>query len=379
LLSAESAGSSVSTSARDTPPEALPSSTRSEDAKSGALPIAVDEPAYISLEGRPPDIALAAESAPPSDKSEPLRIECSVLGNAWVLCQKPDGSRRVQEALDEAPPERREAVLREFHGRAVKGMRDPHANHVLQKLIALMAPGSLQFMVDELLEREGLATAVARHRYGGRIVQQLLKKCSASQVSGLAEALLQEAVTLSIHNFGHFSMQHLLHMGTEEQRHRLVQTILDNPETICKSKSGDGVVASAMEHGTSEQKLLISRAVLLQPGLMVELAQGRHGHSAVLKMLQVLEGQESLQAHMGLAMDIAALRAARYGRVVAKYLEEKTSSSASPQTSGQPGGNGGEAEEEEEEDGAAAEAAEEEEAEQEEEVAQERPPCVLEL
>jgi len=182
----------------------------------------------------------------------------------------------------------------------------------------------LQFMVDELLERDGLATAVARHRYGGRIVQQLLKRCSASQVSGLAEALMQETVTLACHSFGNFSVQHLLQFGTEEQRHRLAQAIMSSAETICRSKAGDGVVASALEHASSEDKLLIAQAVSLEPGLLVELAQCRHGHSAVLRMLQVLDGQDSLQAHMGLALGIATLRTSRYGRVVAKHLEEKT-------------------------------------------------------
>jgi len=217
----------------------------------------------------------------------------------------------------------REAVLQEFRGRAVKAMRDPHANHVLQKCISIMAPTSLQFMVDELSERDGLATAVARHRYGGRIVQQLLKKCSASQVSGLAEALMQETVALACHSFGNFSVQHLLQFGTEEQQHRLAQTIMSSAETVCLSKAGAGVVAAVLEHASSKDRLLMTQAVLLVPGLLVELAQCRHGHTAVLRMLHVLEGQDSLQAHMSLAMEIAKLRASRFGRVVAKHLEEK--------------------------------------------------------
>merc|ERR1712107_870699 len=117
------------------------------------------------------------------------------------------------------------------------------------------------------------------------------------------------------------AVQHLLQFGTEEQRHRLAQTIVSNAETICRSKAGDGVVAAALEHANSEDRLSIARAVLLEPGLLVELAQCRHGHSAVLRMLHLLEGQDSLQAHMGLAMEMPTLRASRYGRVVVKHLE----------------------------------------------------------
>mmetsp|Transcript_100609 Transcript_100609/g.252222 ORF Transcript_100609/g.252222 Transcript_100609/m.252222 type:complete len:380 (+) Transcript_100609:74-1213(+) len=332
-LLSESAGSSVSTSARGTQPKGLQSShglglpwsspERLAQASPGSLPLAIDEPAYIRLGDCHSPVSTSAGDAL-SEISLSSRGERSVLENAWLHSQDPAGTRRVQDALDEASDETREVALQEFHGRAVKAMRDPHANHVLQKCISIMAPTSLQFMVDELLERDGLATAVARHRYGGRIVQHLLKRCSASQVSGLAEALMQETVALACHSFGNFPVQHLLQFGTEEQRHRLAQTIVSNAETICRSKVGAGVVAAALEHASSEDRLSIAQTVMHVPGLLVELAQCRHGNTAVLRMLQVLDGQDSLQAHMGLAMGIATLRASRYGRVVAKHLEEKT-------------------------------------------------------
>mmetsp|Transcript_10707 Transcript_10707/g.28645 ORF Transcript_10707/g.28645 Transcript_10707/m.28645 type:complete len:372 (-) Transcript_10707:270-1385(-) len=288
----------------------------------GLVPFASDEPAYIRLDAyTSTDSASLGEA--PSEMPMVVRSECSVSGHVWLLCQDPAGSRRVQDALDKCSShEAREALLQELHGHAVKAMRDPHANHVLQKCISIMEPDSLQFMLDELLERDGLATTVARHRYGCRIVQQLLKKCATSQVSELAEALMQKTVKLARHSFGNFPVQRLLEFGTEEQRHRLAETIASNAETICRSRAGDGVIAAALEHASSDDKILVAKAVLLAPGLLIELAQGRHGKGAVMRILHVLDGQESLQAHMSLAMGIAALRASRHGRVVAKYLEE---------------------------------------------------------
>eukprot|EP00443_Scrippsiella_acuminata_P048579 CAMPEP_0115287434 /NCGR_PEP_ID=MMETSP0270-20121206/62456_1 /TAXON_ID=71861 /ORGANISM="Scrippsiella trochoidea, Strain CCMP3099" /LENGTH=377 /DNA_ID=CAMNT_0002704511 /DNA_START=30 /DNA_END=1163 /DNA_ORIENTATION=+ len=330
-LLSESPGSSIS--AKDAQPRGLLSSCghsflcgspiRLPHDSKVSLPLAFDEPAYIRLGDCPSPVSTSAGDAL-SEASLSSHSQKSVLENAWLHSQDPAGSRRVQDALDEASDEMMNVVLQEFHGRSVKAMRDPHANHVLQKCISLMTPTSLQFMVDELLERDGLATAVARHRYGCRIVQQLLKKCSASQVSGLAEALMQEIVTLACHSFGNFSVQHLLQFGTEEQRHQIAQTIVTNAGTICRSRAGDGVVATALEHTSSQDKGFLVQAVLHEQGLLVELAQGRHSHSAVLRMLQVLDGQASLQAHMSLAMEITTLRASRYGRVVAKHLEEKS-------------------------------------------------------
>mmetsp|Transcript_80148 Transcript_80148/g.202734 ORF Transcript_80148/g.202734 Transcript_80148/m.202734 type:complete len:394 (+) Transcript_80148:74-1255(+) len=331
----ESAGSSVSTAAGETHSEGTPTSQNESlllgsailpsGGPPGLLSLAFDEPAYICLDGYNSTDSSSIDHGS-SDIPMTVRSECSVSGHVWLLCQDPDGSRRVQDALDESSPhETREALLQELHGHACKAMRDPHANHVLQKSISIMTPSSLQFMIDELLESDGLATAIARHRYGCRIVQQLLKRCSASQVSGLAEALMQEVVSLACHNFGNFSVQHLLQFGTEEQRDQLAQAIVSNAETLSSSKAGDGVILAAMEHASSKDKLLLAQAVLHEPGLLVRLAQGRFGHSAVMHMLQVLDGQESLQAYMVLKGEMATLRAStRFSRVVVKYLEETT-------------------------------------------------------
>merc|ERR1740123_724110 len=113
----------------------------------------------------------------------------------------------------------------ELRGHVAKALRCPNANHVLQKCIATVNSEYLQFIIDELLGRSGLVTQAARHRYGCRIVQQLLKKCSHEQVQGIAGLLLEDATMLSCHSFGNFVMQHLLEYGTEDQRLCLIRTL----------------------------------------------------------------------------------------------------------------------------------------------------------
>mmetsp|Transcript_80159 Transcript_80159/g.202763 ORF Transcript_80159/g.202763 Transcript_80159/m.202763 type:complete len:392 (-) Transcript_80159:254-1429(-) len=336
-LLSEPAGSSGSTSVRGTQPKDLPSSRGhglpwgsprwlAQDSAS-SLPVASDEPAYIRLGECLSPVNTSVGDAL-SETSLSSHSERSVLEDPWRHSQDPAGSRRVQDALDEASDETREVALQEFHGRAVKAMRDPHANHVLQKCIRTLPAESLQFMIDELLEREGLAASIAKHRYGGRIVQQLLKKCDAAQVGGIAEALMHDAVTLACATFGTYSMQHLLQFGTDEQVHRLAEMVAENVATVGRSSAGSGVVAAAMEHAAAEDKVLIARAALQEPGLLGLLAQGRHSYRAVPQMLEVLDEVERLQAHGSLAQDLPALRAARYGRTVAKYLDAEMSPGA---------------------------------------------------
>merc|ERR1719188_2233932 len=237
-----------------------------------------------------------------------------------MLAQDAEGSRQVQTALVAA---RSEDVLialaSELHGHVAKAMRCPHANHVLQKCISLMRPQALQFIVDELLAREGLASQAARHRYACRIVQQLLRKCGAAQASVLAEALLRDAVALACHSFGNYTIKQLLELGTEDQRYRAVRAIERNMGAICRSTHGGSVVAAAMQHAAPEDQLWLARAALQEPEVLACLAQGRHGDSTVLRMLQALSSQERARSCTKLVSSMAALGAS--GRAVAEYLE----------------------------------------------------------
>eukprot|EP00443_Scrippsiella_acuminata_P040390 CAMPEP_0115290712 /NCGR_PEP_ID=MMETSP0270-20121206/64205_1 /TAXON_ID=71861 /ORGANISM="Scrippsiella trochoidea, Strain CCMP3099" /LENGTH=175 /DNA_ID=CAMNT_0002708009 /DNA_START=74 /DNA_END=597 /DNA_ORIENTATION=- len=135
-LLSEPAGASVSTSVRGTQPKGLPSShghslswgspQRLAQDSASSLPLAIDEPAYIRLGDCHSPVSTSAGDAP-SETSLSSHGERSVLENAWLHSQDPAGTRWVQDALDEASVEMREAVLQEFRGRAVKAMRDPHA------------------------------------------------------------------------------------------------------------------------------------------------------------------------------------------------------------------------------------------------------------
>lgn len=257
-----------------------------------------------------------------SEGSWSPRVRCPVAGRVWLLSQEPAGCRQVQEALDAAPCDAaREALVRELRGHVVKGMRDPHANHVLQKAISMMPPGSLQFMVEELLARDGLPAQAAKHRYACRIVQGLLRRCAAAEASGLVDALLRDAVALAGHSFGNFTLKVLLQVGTEEQRYRVVRALERNMGVVCRSGYGAGVIARAMEHADSHDRVWIARAALQEPCLLTCLAQSRHGDDAVLRMLQSLHGQEYTRACLSLVADLATLKASGFSILVAEYLE----------------------------------------------------------
>jgi hypothetical protein len=239
----------------------------------------------------------------------------------WLLSQDPQGSRRVQAAFEAAASDAaREILAEELHGHVAKASRCAHANHVLQKCIALLRPEALQFMLDEFLARDGLAVQAAKHRYGCRVVQQLLRKCPATQTAELAEALLREAKALACHTIGHYTIQQFLELGTEEQRYRLARTVERNARAIGLSTPGGAIVRAALVHAASDDKVWIARALLEVPEVLLYLATQLRGSAAVVQVLETLQGREWKRARTLLFEHEDALKASRFGRDVVEHV-----------------------------------------------------------
>jgi len=246
-----------------------------------------------------------------------------IPGNVWELSQDPQGCRRVQDALDVAPTlEAREALAEELRGNVSKALRCPHANHVLQKCITVMPPKSLQFIIDGLLARHGLVVQAAKHRYGCRIIQHLLRKCPAQQMQDIVEALLLQAGDLSCHVFGRYVMQQLVAFCTEEQCLVLVRVIEKRMSNIARSISGGSVIAAAIQQAAPEDKRLIARAALRDPEALRNLANVRCGTDAALLIVQTLDGRERARAISTLLEHKEELENSRFGWIVLEGLVE---------------------------------------------------------
>ena len=72
-----------------------------------------------------------------------------ILQDAWVLASSKHGTRVVQAAMDVAEAPEKQLLTNVFKGRVWYALKSPHANHVLQKIIALMPPDKMQFVFEE--------------------------------------------------------------------------------------------------------------------------------------------------------------------------------------------------------------------------------------
>jgi len=329
-ISALDAAATVGGPARPVlPPSAVSRAERREPVTLlGRLKLSPKITATLSLDSQTTVGSTAVGDTADSDHESPTSRDdaCPVLGRMQQLIYTEDGCRQVQQAFDEVTSEKeRELLVKELHGNAIKAMRSPHANHVLQKCITVMPPASLQFMVDEIVRYEGVPRKIAMHRYGTRILQQLLCRCWASQLSVLVEALLKDCAELSCHSIGNFAIQRLLQFCTAAQQYRCVRIIEQNIKSIAKSPYGVGVIATAMEHVPCCDRLWIARAALKDPELFPQMAELRQGSSVILRILSALPEQECAQARQILMDLMPALATSRYGRKIRTYLKTRPS------------------------------------------------------
>lgn len=216
----------------------------------------------------------------------------SVVGHVWFLSRDARGCREVQEALEAAAKDdERRALADELRGHILEATRCPHANHVVQKLVAVLPPQAVQFMIDEIVEGDRLL-AVARHKYGCRIVQRFVEHLPAEQVNELVELLLAGFMDLSRNAYGIFVVQNLLRYATEENRARLAALIEEHVQELAASPHGCGVLGAAlgMRHGYAADRRRLAETILEEGKNVAFLVETRHGEAVINGLLDALDG-----------------------------------------------------------------------------------------
>jgi hypothetical protein len=128
---------------------------------------------------------------------------------------------------------------------------------------------------------------VAMHRYGCRIMEELLRVCDSLQMNGLIECLLSEAETLCTHMYGNFVMKSILRYASTSQHQQLVTFLIDNVLTICTSFYGCAVLTEVLRNSTDAGSALAQK-ILSVSGLLAAIAKHKHGRSVLEAMMTLL-------------------------------------------------------------------------------------------
>jgi hypothetical protein len=211
-------------------------------------------------------------------------------GHVWAMAKTPDGTWAVQNALDQLPEDAHRLMLvEEMKGHTRQALRSPHANHVLQKCIAVVRAGAAQFIVDELME-PGEIVRTAKHRYGCRVMQRLLEHLSAPQLVGIVHQLAADSAKLSTHMYGNYVIRSLMEHCPGEAHHEISLAIIENAGTMMHSRYGRAVVADALDLGDQEDQLSIAHALLVDGVWLrrVETAGSRYLPVIARRMMNLL-------------------------------------------------------------------------------------------
>jgi len=210
------------------------------------------------------------------------------------------------------------ALVTALHGHVREAINSPHANYVVQKVVELMTPAQASFVIEEV---RGNAAAVARHRFGCRVLCRVLEHCSMGNglVNALVEEMLIDAPALCRHTFGNYVMQHVLEFGAPDQRHTIAMALLQDVRSA-KNRNASHVLEKALEVCPPNDRCALAEHLLSspQPLDLVTLAEHQFGCFVVRALLR-LPAQFAQQARACLEPHTSQLEASRHGR---KVLEE---------------------------------------------------------
>lgn len=248
--------------------------------------------------------------------------DVSLSGRIWKMSRDACGCRLVQSALDKAATDQeKEALTYELHGHVWEAIHCPHANHVLQKVVVLLRPEALQFVVQELLA--GGAINASRHKYGCRVVQRLIEYCPPHQTCGIVDALLQELTSVAGHPYGNYVIQKAVQHGLQVHQQFIVSAIKADIGSFATDPNLSAVLGAAIEHCDAHSAELA--AMLVEDGrLLVAMACSRLGHASISHVLDALSPSHYAQAKRLLRNERKTLRASRFGKQVLQVLAEDT-------------------------------------------------------
>lgn len=200
-----------------------------------------------------------------------------------IACDK-KGCRVLQAALDDGDSCCRLAIAHTFHGKVWEAILSENANHVLQRIIELVPPTSVLFILSEIECGCGTVFA-AKHRFGCRVCERVLEHFPHSLLTRFTDDIVSHTLDLCAHAYGTFVVQHLFEHGGMEQRDKMVQTLLPCMQSAASNENVVGALDSAMCYASMEMRHNIVAAMRECDGLLEKLIHKRRGYGLVMRMV----------------------------------------------------------------------------------------------
>jgi len=168
------------------------------------------------------------------------------------------GTRLIQLALETLDRSVAVQLASDLQGHVVRAMTSSHANYVIQKIIQVLRPSEVPFVVEEI-RHAGMG--LARHAFGCRVFSRLLEHGDLS-TAALMDEVLANARELIKHNHGKYVIEVALEHGLPDQRMRILSELGENLIEHVFDANGSYVLQSVLKDGCPEQSEAMAAKLL---------------------------------------------------------------------------------------------------------------------
>ncbi|GMT03447.1 hypothetical protein PENTCL1PPCAC_25621, partial [Pristionchus entomophagus] len=246
------------------------------------------------------------------------RLQLSDLGSHVVEFAKDQhGSRFIQQQLEKAKREEKQAVFVEVKANAQQLMVDVFGNYVIQKFFEHGTPDQRQALIDEIkgnvrklalqmygcrVIQKALETIDERQQLellgelkneviqcvmdqnGNHVIQKVIEKVKPANLAFITDAIEKEKMVfkLSTHPYGCRVIQRVLEHCTYEQKKPVLEQLHANLKQLVEDQYGNYVIQHVVEHGDMEDK---DRIVKELAGNVLAFAQHKFASNVIEKCL----------------------------------------------------------------------------------------------
>jgi len=209
-------------------------------------------------------------------------------GHVLELTFAADGCRIVQQAIQVAGKDELVDLVAELRGHVCAAIKSPHGNYVIQKIVETLPAGMSSVVVEELL---GVASSMAWHRYGCRVLCRLFEHCSSEVgVIALANELTNDSLRLCRDMFGHHVMQSMLEHGQPEHKRQVAETLVARAVDNVKDRNASYVIESALTHCDAIGQQMLAASIMNGGARQIEVLACTQVGKRVLKALLNVRG-----------------------------------------------------------------------------------------
>ncbi|KAH9484270.1 Pumilio domain-containing protein C6G9.14 [Psilocybe cubensis] len=202
------------------------------------------------------------------------------------------GCRVVQKLIDYVPESGHKIIIQLLEKDILTCIKNPHGNHVIQKIIQVVNPNLLTFLPSISENILDLAT----HSYGCRVLQRCLEYISPEYLEGLLESIHRHTIELMQDQYGNYVIQFIIEQGRAKDRNIVISKIIKNLVALSHHKYASNVCEKALVHTDSDGRhKLIQEIMTMAPDFdntIVKMMNDQYANYVLQRSLLLVEGNQ---------------------------------------------------------------------------------------